>query len=108
MTSGLGALDVNGRNFRLLNPDVMTVESLDSAIDHLYEAETLHPITIYQSELSGRWDDIRIFASICFMLILNNPTSLDLYRSIRFEAVLTDISRIKEFLQSILLLLGVF
>ena len=56
----------------------MTVERLDSPIDHLYEAETLHPITIYQSEVSARWDDIRIFTSISFMLILSNLTSLDL------------------------------
>ena len=78
----------------------MTVERLDSAIDHLYEAETLHPITIYQSEVSARWDDIRIFASISFMLILSNLTSHKTYR-IRFQTVLTDISRIKEFLQGI-------
>ena len=58
----------------------MTVERLDSSIDHLYEAETLHPITIYQSHLTARLDEMTLefLPSICFMLILSNPTSLDL------------------------------
>ena len=83
----------------------MTVERLDSPIHHLYEAETLHPITIYQSDVTAQPDEMTLEFLLQSVSCLSSVIpQVSTYR-IRFQTVRTDISPIKDFLHNILLLL---